>query len=65
MSRGELYIIHIPSSEQLADLLTKALSKSRFLFLLSKIGISDGFPIMLKNSCEEIKYYWNFGRVIS
>ena len=43
---GSLKVSHINTHSQLADVLTKPLSKGRFLFLRSKIGISDGIAIL-------------------
>ena len=43
---GPLKVSHINTHSQLADVLTKPLSKGRFLFLRSKIGISDGIAIL-------------------
>ncbi|RVW31560.1 Retrovirus-related Pol polyprotein from transposon RE1 [Vitis vinifera] len=43
---GSLKVSHVNTQSQLADVLTKPLSKSRFLFLRSKIGISDGTTIL-------------------
>ena len=46
VAQGLLTVHHIPTEHQLADLLTKPLSKSRFHFLLSKIGVTDGSIIL-------------------
>ncbi|XP_020963349.1 uncharacterized protein LOC110264984 [Arachis ipaensis] len=35
---GFLKLVHIPTKHQLADILTKAISKPQFLFLMSKLG---------------------------
>ena len=43
---GSLKVSHINTHSQLPDILTKPLSKGRFLFLRSKIGISDGTAIL-------------------
>ncbi|WJZ93815.1 hypothetical protein VitviT2T_012722 [Vitis vinifera] len=43
---GSLKVAHINTHSQLADVLTKPFSKGRFLFLRSKIGISDGIAIL-------------------
>ena len=43
---GSLKVSHVNTQSQLADVLTKPLSKSRFIFLRSKIGISDGTAIL-------------------
>ncbi|GJY73155.1 retrovirus-related pol polyprotein from transposon TNT 1-94 [Tanacetum coccineum] len=42
---GSLKVLHINSNDQLADALTKPLSRSPFLRLRSKIGVSDGSSI--------------------
>ncbi|WKA01579.1 hypothetical protein VitviT2T_019853 [Vitis vinifera] len=46
VAAGSLKVSHVNTQSQLADVLTKPLSKSRFLFLRSKIGISDGTAIL-------------------
>ncbi|GKD11418.1 retrovirus-related pol polyprotein from transposon TNT 1-94, partial [Tanacetum coccineum] len=43
---GSLKVLHINSNDQLADALTKPLSRSPFLRLRSKIGVSDGSSIL-------------------
>ena len=43
---GSLKVSHINTHSQLADVLTKPLSKGRFFFLRSKIGILDGIAIL-------------------
>ena len=43
---GSLKVYHVNTHSQLAGVLTKPLSKSRFLYLRSKIGISDGIAIL-------------------
>lgn len=40
VQHGSLCVTHIPTGDQLADALTKPLAKSRFDFLISKIGLS-------------------------
>jgi len=42
----ELQVSHMPTSYQLADLLTKSLSHSRHAFLLDKIGIRSPSSIL-------------------
>ena len=39
--QGKLLIAHIPSSDQPADLLTKAVSKSKFSWLRNKVMFRD------------------------
>ena len=46
VSQGLLTVHHIPTEHQLADILTKPLSKARFHLLLSKIGVTDGSIIL-------------------
>lgn len=41
VAKKELQVSHVPSSHQLADLLTKPLSRSRHEFLTSKIGVVE------------------------
>lgn len=45
----ELVVQHIPSLEQLADFLTKPLSRYKFLHFLDKIGVANGSPILWGN----------------
>nr|GLL16949.1 uncharacterized protein LOC109146716 [Ipomoea trifida] len=46
VTSGTLVVRHIPSSAQLADLLTKSLGRHLFLHFRSKIGVSDGSSIL-------------------
>ena len=39
--QGKLLIAHVPTDEQLADLLTKAISKGKFLWLKGKLKVQD------------------------
>ncbi|PNY00673.1 retrovirus-related Pol polyprotein from transposon TNT 1-94 [Trifolium pratense] len=41
VAKKELQVSHVPSSHQLADLLTKPLSRTRHEFLTSKIGVVE------------------------
>lgn len=41
VQNGNLRVVHVPTGDQLADFLTKPLSRPRLDFLLSKIGLSD------------------------
>jgi hypothetical protein len=43
---GSLKVLHINSADQLADALTKPLSRASFIRLRSKIGVSDGSSIL-------------------
>jgi hypothetical protein len=53
VSKGMLQVSHVSTHDQLADLLTKALSRQKFQTLCSKIGLSDGTPI-LRGRVKEI-----------
>lgn len=46
VSKGQLYVYHIPTQYQPVDALTKPRSKDRFLYFQSKIGVLDGFIIL-------------------
>ncbi|KAJ0886875.1 putative RNA-directed DNA polymerase [Helianthus annuus] len=46
VSAGKLRVLHISSQDQLADMLTKPLSRAPFLRNRSKIGVSDGSTIL-------------------
>ena len=46
VQRGSLQVMHVHTHDQLANLLTKPLSRQRTEFLRSKIGLSDGSPIL-------------------
>ena len=39
--QGKLLIAHVPTDEQPADLLTKAVSKRKFLLLKGKLKVCD------------------------
>lgn len=54
VSKGMLHISHVSTHDQLADLLTKALSRQRFQKLCTKIGLSDGSPILRGRIKESI-----------
>lgn len=41
---GKIRVLHVPSVDQLADLLTKPLPRLRFTSLRDKLGVSDGPP---------------------
>jgi hypothetical protein len=43
---GKLRVAHISTKDQLADILTKPLSRARFSLLRDKIGITNGDPIL-------------------
>lgn len=44
VQNGSLRVAHVSSADQLADALTKHLSRPRLLLLMSKIGVSSGPP---------------------
>nr|GEW69870.1 uncharacterized mitochondrial protein AtMg00810-like [Tanacetum cinerariifolium] len=46
VSAGQLRVLHISSQDQLADMLTKPLTRSPFLRNRSKIGVSNGSSIL-------------------
>lgn len=46
VAKNELQVSHVPSSHQLADLLTKPLSRRQHEFLTSKIGVVDPSSIL-------------------
>lgn len=46
VAKGLLSVSHISTKDQLADLLTKPLHRTRFQFLRSKIAIADGTAIL-------------------
>jgi hypothetical protein len=46
VTKGLLQVHHVSSHDQLADLLTKALLRLKFTQLRTKIGITDGEPIL-------------------
>ena len=46
VANGTLKVLRISTKDQLADILTKALSRHRFRLLRSKIGVSDGASIL-------------------
>ena len=44
--KGQLRVSHVSTTDQLADALTKPLSRQRLTLLRSKIGVSDGSTIL-------------------
>ncbi|KAB2631211.1 hypothetical protein D8674_008730 [Pyrus ussuriensis x Pyrus communis] len=46
VTRGLFQVSHISTTDQLADVLTKSLPRSRFHLLRSKIGVSDGATVL-------------------
>ncbi|KAK0585590.1 hypothetical protein LWI29_030968 [Acer saccharum] len=54
VQRGQIRMSHVASADQLADSLTKPLSKTRFAFLRSKIGGSE-MPTILRGRIKDIQ----------
>lgn len=52
VKKGTLRVVHVPTGDQLADFLTKSLSRPRLDLLLSKIGLSDK-PSILRGYVED------------
>lgn len=46
VSAGSPHVAHVSTCDQLADVVTKPLAKSRFALLRSKIGVTDGTTIL-------------------
>jgi histone deacetylase 1/2 len=46
VQNGKLIVSHISTKDQLADILTKPLHRTRFSLLRDKIGVIDGDPIL-------------------
>ncbi|KAJ9558499.1 hypothetical protein OSB04_013113 [Centaurea solstitialis] len=55
VTNGSLRVLHINSTDQLADALTKSLPRPTFLHLRSKIGVSDGSSILRGRITDHIK----------
>ncbi|KAL6323788.1 hypothetical protein AAG906_002256 [Vitis piasezkii] len=53
---GEVNLVHCCSENQIADILTKALSKAKFEELRSRLGVSKK---ILKEECVKIRILWN------
>uniref|UniRef100_A0A2N9HE87 Reverse transcriptase Ty1/copia-type domain-containing protein n=1 Tax=Fagus sylvatica TaxID=28930 RepID=A0A2N9HE87_FAGSY len=53
VQKGSLQVRHVHTQDQLADLLTKPLSKQRTEFLRTKIGLADGSSILRGRIREE------------
>ena len=49
---GTLRVSHVASADQLADSLTKPLSRTRFSLLRSKIGVSE-MPTILRGRVKD------------
>lgn len=41
LTYGVIYMTHVRTNQQLADIFTKALGSSQFTYLLSKLGVRD------------------------
>ena len=52
VQRGQLRVSHVASADQLADSLTKPLSRTRFALLRSKIGVSE-MPTILRGRIKD------------
>jgi len=46
VQKGSIHVKHVHTQDQLTDLLTKPLSRQRTMFFRSKIGLTDGSPIL-------------------
>lgn len=46
VAAGELKVLHVNSKDQLTDVLTKSLTRARFLSFRTKIGVSDRSSIL-------------------
>jgi hypothetical protein len=46
VQQGQMKVQHVITTDQLADCLTKPLSKARHNYLRNKIGVADGTPIL-------------------
>ncbi|KAJ9546285.1 hypothetical protein OSB04_018828 [Centaurea solstitialis] len=55
VTNGSLRVLHINSTDQLADALTKSLPRPTFLHLRSKIGVSDGSSILRGRRDDELE----------
>ena len=56
VQRGSLQVRHVHTQDQLADLLTKPLSRQRTELLRYKIGLADGSSILrarIKTDCKD------------
>jgi hypothetical protein len=56
VQQGSLQVRHVYTQDQLADLLTKPLSKKRMIVLRNKIGLADGSSILrgrIRETCRE------------
>jgi hypothetical protein len=53
VNKGLQKVSHVSTHDQLADILTKPLSRQRFQLLRSKIGVSDGASILRGRIREE------------
>ena len=56
VAKGELKVSHVPSSYQLADLLTKSLSRPPHEFLITKIGVVDSSSILQGHISDKCKH---------
>ena len=55
VQRGTLHVRHVHTQDQLADLLTKPLSRTHTEFLRAKIGLVDGSSILRGHIKEDAR----------
>jgi hypothetical protein len=55
VQKGTFHVKHVHTQDQLADLLTKPLSRARTEFLRSKIGLADGSSILRGHIKEDAR----------
>jgi hypothetical protein len=46
VQNGQVQVSHISTRDQLADILTKPLSRTQFTLIRDKMGVTDGNPIL-------------------
>lgn len=64
VAKGVLRVSHVSSSYQLADMLTKSLSRFQFCVLRSKISVSDATTILWGHIRGISSTYSNYGEDI-
>jgi len=55
VQKGTLHVRRVFTQDQLADLLTKPLSRARTEFLRTKIGLTDGSSILRRHIKEDAR----------
>jgi hypothetical protein len=55
VQKGTLHVCHVHTQDQLADLLTKPLSRTHTEFLRAKIGLADGSSILRGHIKEDAR----------